>query len=224
MLFKKITVTEDNFEKILKRMQKICNSRYMINKYSVTEYSRTDGSFISKQNLRNGIFIRDKMEYDKTTNNFRKKRVVEIIDNFILVAKHRFRQGYEDGTLDKWDIPVYEKFGSLIHLSTGISSALVIHVGDQIMFAPFSAFVIWSKDNSLSTPAKLIYKNVFMPNYSKAKIKNFNEEIEKRRKAEEEEFDFLYSDNPCCYEDCNDDDDDVFDPYDDIRKEMSESM
>ena len=180
---RKITVTEENFNKVLERLQKICN------KYKMFEFYRvfTENMEEQKQYRRNAIGFRDSVKNNTDENgNWTCKKVKEFFsyNKYVRVTKHHFREEFEQGK----DIYNYPKMKSLIHMDLSCSSALVISEGDRVQFLPFGGFVVWTDDDFTRFENPLtIYKHIYIPDYFKGKIINLEEENATRDKEWEEE-------------------------------------
>ena len=180
---RKITVTEENFNKILERLQKVCN------KYKMFEFYRvlTENMEEQKQYRRNAIGFRDGVKSHTDENgNWTYKKVKEFFsyNKYVRVTKHHFREEFEQGK----DIYNYPKMKSLIHMDLSGSSALVISEGDKVQFLPFGGFVVWTDDDFTRFENPLtIYKHIYIPDYFKGKIINLEEENATRDKEWEEE-------------------------------------
>lgn len=180
---RKITVTEENFNKVLERLQKICN------KYKMFEFYRvfTENMEEQKQYRMNAIGFRDSVKNNTDENgNWTCKKVKEFFsyNKYVRVTKHHFREEFEQGK----DTYNYSKMKSLIHIDLSGSSALVISEGDRVQFLPFGGFVVWTDDDFTRFENPLtIYKNIYIPDYFKGKIINLEEENATRDKEWEEE-------------------------------------
>ena len=180
---RKITVTEENFNKVLERLQKICN------KYRMFEFYRvfTENMEEQKQYRNNTIGFRDiAKSYMDENGNHTYKIAKEFFsyNKYVRVTKHHFREEFEQGK----DIYNYPKMKSLIHMDLSCSSALVISEGDRVQFLPFGGFVVWTDDDFTRFENPLtIYKHIYIPDYFKGKIINLEEENYTRDKKWEEE-------------------------------------
>ena len=180
---KKITVTEKNFNKILKRLQKICN------KYKMFEFYRVFNENMEEQKKyrRNAFGFRDNVKCRKDKNdNYTCKKVKEFFsyNKYVRVTKHHFREDFENGK-NKYDYP---KMKSLIHMDLSGCSALVISEGDKVQFLPFGGFIVWTDDDFTRFEKPLtIYKHIYVPDYLKGKIINLEKENAKRDEEWEEE-------------------------------------
>ena len=180
---RKITVTEENFNKILERLQKVCN------KYKMFEFYRvlTENMEELKQYRRNTIGFIDgvKSHMDENSNQtYKKVKEFFSYNKYVRVTKHHFREEFEQGK----DIYNYPKMKSLIHMDLSGSSALVISEGDRLQFLPFGGFVVWTDDDFTRFENPLtIYKHIYIPDYFKGKIINLEEENATRDKEWEEE-------------------------------------
>ena len=184
---RKITVTEENFNKVLERLQKVCN------KYKMFEFYRvlTENMEEQKQYRRNAIGFRDSVKSHTDENGNRTyKKVKEFFsyNKYVRVTKHHFREEFEQGK-DTYEAKYgYPKTKSLIHMDLSGGSALVISEGDKVQFLPFGGFVVWTDDDFTRFENPLtIYKHIYIPDYFKGKIINLEEENATRDKEWEEE-------------------------------------
>ena len=184
---RKITVTEENFNNVLERLQKVCN------KYKMFEFYRvlTENMEEQKQYRRNAIGFRDSVKSHMDENgNMTYKKVKEFFsyNKYVRVTKHYFREEFEQGK-DTYEAKyAYPKMKSLIHMDLSGSSALVISEGDKVQFLPFGGFVVWTDDDFTRFENPLtIYKHIYIPDYFKGKIINLEEENATRDKEWEEE-------------------------------------
>lgn len=185
-MFNKIVITEENFESVMKKLQKICNKHKMIRNYRVlTESGKEKKEFRS-----NGIGIVKRCTYDKEHDSYMNKRSLVINSSFLEVTKHHFREAFESNS-DSFDCASYESMHSLIHASMNASSALVLSVGDKIKFLPFGMFITWTDDDFTRFEKPLtIYKETFIPHFISGKIEDVNAEITKREEEIKKENDW----------------------------------
>lgn len=173
---RKIIVTEENFERILKRLQKICNKYKMFEFYRVFSEDMTE----KKEYRRNSIGFR--------YSRYRKQIEFFSHNRYVRVTKHRFREDYE---MDKDSFNAkhfYSKMSSLIHLDLSGCSALVIGEGDKVQFLPFGGFIVWTDDNYTRFENPItIFKHIYFPDFFKGKISNLEQENAIRDKEWEEE-------------------------------------
>ena len=184
---KKITVTEENFNKILEKIQKICNKYKMFEFYRVLSEDMTE----QKEYRNNSIgFRNDIKEYTDKNGEWNYKRVKKFFaySKYVRVTKHHFREAFENDK-ESYDAKyMYPKMKSLIHLDLSGSSALVISEGDKVQFLPFGGFVVWTDDDYTRFESPLtIYKHVYFPDLFKGRITNLEEENSARDKEWEEE-------------------------------------
>lgn len=173
---RKITVTEENFEKVLAKMQKRCNRHRMIDFESYYDEN------VKKEVAPYSHPIRFGYEFDDNGNRTRK---LKVHDKFLEVNKHRFREAFETGNNKLWaDMYDEDKVKPLIHISFGLGCASVIYVGDEVTFLPFGIFIV--RYHNVIPMKVCTFKNVYVPNYISGKIKDINEVLAARRKAEEE--------------------------------------
>lgn len=196
---RKMIVTEDNFSKVLERLQKTCIKHKMLKFYKMfsedmkeqKEYRRTPFGFDTRVKP---FTHKDGRPDYKTVHRF------YMSSDFVDVNKHHFRVAYENDSKDSPDYSeqlnykLYLEMKSLIHLDTGLGTALVISVGDKVEFLPFGGFIIWN-DNSYtrgSNPLHL-YKYTFIPDFITGKITDIEEERNKRI-AEWKDYDDCWDD------------------------------
>lgn len=197
---RKITVTEENFEKVLAKIQKRCNKHKMIDFESLyDENMKKDPEFFGS------IYYQEYSEKDD-------KVVKKLYDRFIWVTKHHFREAFETGS-EPYYVDMYkeEKIKPLIHISLSAGCASVIYEGDEVRFLPFGIFVVWT--HNAIPMKKYTYKDIYVPNYINGKIKDIDELIAKRERDEEElemeefesfkdDYDSMYNDDEydsdCC--------------------------
>lgn len=183
---RKITVTEDNFNKILERLQKICN------KYKMFEFKRVYTENIEKEQYRiNSIGFRDNIKHITENSGiliYKKVKEFYSYNKYIRVTKHYFREEFEQGK-DTYNTKYcYPRMKCLIHMDLDRASALVISEGDKIRFLPFGGFIIWTDDDFTRFEKPLtIFKYIYLPDFFKGRITNLEEENTIRDKEWEEE-------------------------------------
>lgn len=181
---RKITVTEQNFRKVLKKLQRICNSHKMFEFYRV--YSE---NMVEEKQYRNSAigFRRKAQGYIDKNGEYNVNHVNEFYaySNYIGVEVHRYRKAYESDP-KSYDSETYiELRKPLIYLDLLASRALVISDGDKIQFLPFGGFVIWTDDDFTRFNKPLtIYKHAYFPDFFKGKIKD----LEKEKSIREQEW------------------------------------
>ena len=184
---RKITVTEENFEEILEKLQKICNKYKMFSFYRVYSEDMREQKQYRKNDI--GSYTRVKYKTDKKgRKNFKKVREFYAVNSYICVTKHQFREAYERGE-DNYDVrEIYSEMKCLIHMDMNAGSALDISEGDKVQFFPFGGFAVWTDDELTRFDDDLtIYKDAFFPDFLRGKIKNLEEENKKRDAEWEEE-------------------------------------
>lgn len=174
---RKITVTEENFEKVLAKMQKRCN-RHRMMRFKSLFYDENGKKEVAPYSRPIGFDY----EFDDNGNSTRK---LKVHDKFLEVTKHHFREAFETGDSKLWaDMYNEDKVKPLIHISFGLGCASVIFTGDEVTFLPFGIFIVRCHN---AIPMKVCtFKDVYVPNYISGKIKDINEVLAARRKAEEE--------------------------------------
>ena len=182
---KKITVTEDNFEKVLEKLRKICDKYKMLEFYRALSEDLTEVKYKTNSIGFRSEFIR-RNKNGKCKYKVKKKFFMH--SKYICVTKHRFRRNYETNKESPYIKCVYSKMKSLIYFDLSASSALVISEGDKVQFLPFGGFIIWTDNNYTRFDNPLtIYKYIYIPDFIKGKIKNLEQEKTAREKEWEEE-------------------------------------
>lgn len=188
---RKIIVTEDNFEKVLEKLQKICN------KYKMLEFYRALSEDTKEVKYKtNPIGFRRELNkewIDKSgKHKYTVKKKLFMHSNYVCVTKHSFRIDYENDKESYNAKYAYPEMKPLIHLSLAASCALVICAGDKVQFTPFGGFIVWTDDNYTVFDNPLtIYKHIYIPDLLMGKIKNLEHEKETREKELEEEDTWL---------------------------------
>lgn len=173
---RKIIVTEENFNRVLETLQKVCNKHKMFRFYRVLSEDMTE----QKEYRRNPIGFRTKIKKCNYRNGkWKYKRVKRFFSysNYVRVTKHHFREAFEYNK-NSYDAKYsYPKMKSLIHLDLSGFSALVISEGDKIQFLPFGGFIVWTdNDYTRFENPLVIYKEIFIPNFFRGKIVDLEEE------------------------------------------------
>lgn len=188
---RKITVTENNFEKLLVKLQKRCEKYRMLEFYRAIKPDTKDKTY-----KRSSIGFREHLirHIDAHGNpTYKRKKKFFKYARYISVMKHHIREAYETDKESYDARHLYPELKPLIYLELSASSALVIGEGDTVQFLPFGGFIVWTDneytrfDNPLT-----IYKHIYIPDFIKGKIKNLEQEKETRKK-ECEEFDKRYN-------------------------------
>ena len=182
---RKITITEDNFEKVLTKLQNICN------KYKMVEFERVYSSDLTEIKRKSNpieferVISKEWIDEDGKYK-YKTKKKLFINSNFIKVSKHRFREAFEKD-LNSYDAKMYLALKSLIHINFGPLLVQVLHAGDKIQFLPFKGFIIWSDDAVVAADIypTTVNKYIYFPDFRR-KIKDLDQENEKRRKEWEE--------------------------------------
>lgn len=187
---RKITVTEDNFEKVLEKLRKMCD------KYKMLEFYRALSEDLTEVKCKtNSMGLRSELDKEWRDKNgeykYKVKKKFFMYSKYVCVTKHPFRRDYETDKESYNAKYMYPKMKSLIHLDLSASCALVISEGDKVQFFPFGGFIIWTDDDYTRFDNPLtIYKHIYIPDFIKGKIKNLEQEKETREKEwkwEEEE-------------------------------------
>lgn len=170
-MFKRIVLTEENYEDILKKIKKTTNNYRMLTRFQVF---KEDLDHEEKQ-YRRGFLLKSfrcvqKNGWIVMKHNFHK------LNFFIKATEHFFKVAYDENP-ESFDGNMYIKMHSLIHMSMGVDSALVLGLGDSIMFLPFGGFVVYTSDSFIHFAYEplTIYKETFIPDYLFGKI-DFNKE------------------------------------------------
>ena len=166
---KKITVTERNFNKVLERLQRICN------KYKMFEFYRVLTEDLKEQKQ----YRRDSIGFRTEVKNYVDKKGKKFFSHnkYVRVTKHPFREDFEQGK-DTYDAKhCYPKMKCLIHMDLSGDSSLVISEGDTVQFLPFGGFIVWTDDDFTRFEKPLtIYKHIYLPDFFRGKISNLEEE------------------------------------------------
>ena len=182
---KMYTLTEDNYMEVLHRLEKICNRFRLLEKHEVFELD------IPKRNK--------KENYPNKTYECKSWGTREVLDKedniceekfsyskFIHPTKHHFKTAYEENP-DSYNGKCYLKMKSLIHLNTGPSCAIVLGCDDKVRFEKWG-FIIYTDNDFTRFEEKLnVYKNTYIIDRVNGRIKNLEEEIQKRNAEWEED-------------------------------------
>lgn len=184
---RKITITEDNFEKVLEKLRKICDKYKMLEFYRALSEDLTEVKWKSTP-----IGFQIELDKEWIDNNgeyrYRVKKKFFMHNKYICVTKHHFRKDYETNKESYNAKYMYPEMKSLIQLNLSASCALVIREGDKIQFLPFGGFIIWTNNDYTRFDNPLtIYKNIYIPDFIKGKIKNLEQEKVIRKKEREED-------------------------------------
>ncbi len=184
---RKITVTEDNFEKVLEKLRKMCD------KYKMLEFYRALSEDLTEVKCKtNPMGFRSELDKEWRDKNgeykYKVKKKFFMYNKYVCVTKHHFRRDYETDKESYNAKYMYPKMKSLIHLDLSASCALVISEGDKVQFLPFGGFIIWTDDDYTRFDNPLtIYKHIYIPDFIKGKIKNLEQEKKTREKEWEED-------------------------------------
>lgn len=184
---KGIIVTEQNFESVLSKLQKICNAYKMLTWYKVYDADKEKKEFRSCS-----IGLYKRVVYNEKKDRYRKVVSLKYNSTFTEVEKHRIREKYEDRTCDDYiSEKIYEERKPLILISYASSVGLPICEGDVVIFYPFKGFTVWTDNmfTAATNSGRIYYKHTFFPDIFKGKIKDLQYEINKRRKEWEEDAD-----------------------------------
>lgn len=169
---KKYEITEENFETIMEKMQRICNKRKMLEFSS--EYDPITGKEIGAR--KKPIYFRRGM-----------KRL-GINSTFIDITKHFLRNEFEKDA-ESYQAKMYAEEKTVIHLSLDVDMGASLRIGDSIRFLPFGVFIIYTDNKSLvkaGVPYKL-YKDIYVPDIRKCgKILDVEQQRTSRIEAEYE--------------------------------------
>lgn len=173
---RKITVTEENFNKVLDKMQKICNKYKMFEFYRVLTEDMKEEKQYRRGSIGFNYTVKTKTDKNGELICERVKKFFSY-NNYVRVTKHRFREEFEQGK-DTYDAKYcYPKMKSLIRMDLPGCRVLVISEGDKVQFLPFGGFVVWTDNNFTRFESPLIiYKYIFIPDFFKGKIKSLEDE------------------------------------------------
>ena len=182
---RKIIITEENFEKVLKKLLRFTNKYKMISFYRCYD---KDMNILYKNN---------DIQYNKNSN----KRKLLWYNTYLRVTKHPFREKFEKGIND-YETNIYKDYKCLIHIDLNGGGALVLHENDKICFIPFLGFILWNIEDDEFDGKKKVYKYIYIIDPIKGKIKDINKENEIRDKEWEENAKWWneYDNN---YDDCD---------------------
>lgn len=171
---RKISVTEDNFEKVLEKLRKICERYKMLEFYRALSEDFTEVKYKTNPiGFRSEFIQRNKNGKCK----YKVKKKFFMHSKYVCITKHPFRRDYETNKESNYIKCIYSKMKSLIYFDLSDSCALVISEGDKVQFLPFGGFIIWTDNNYTRFDNPLtIYKYIFIPDFVKGKIKNLEQE------------------------------------------------
>lgn len=193
LLFKKIKVTEDNFEEIIELLKKRCDRHRMIR--------FTDRYFYEEEKTYpryRGMGFKPVFKIDYKKDIVRKKVKFFKESNYILVKKHWFREDYElDPSERSYSFCIYgkgyENFGSLIYLELDADQSHVLNrEEDYVRLLPFGMFMVYTVDSLGvgSEDKKFLTTSLFVPDLAYGVI---NPESEKEiRKEAQSQFNDAY--------------------------------
>lgn len=159
---RKIIITEENFENVLKNILKFTNKYKMFQFYS---------AFDKNMNLKyknNSIGFKPNIIKNKK-GEFKSRKQFALCSRYFRVTKHLFRKKFELGVQD-YDVNLYNERKTFIHIDLKGGSALVINEGDKIRFIPFIGFILWQEEE------KTIYRYGCIIDFIKGRIKNLEQE------------------------------------------------
>lgn len=167
---RKITVTEDNFEKVLGKMRDICNKHRMLEFFKAFSEDFTEMKY-----KHNPIGFKD----SNGKKRFFMNNKLVINSMIISVEKHKFRREYENNKESFVAKQIYPVCGNLITLDLSTDASWTIRVGDKVQFLPFGGFIIWVNNGSkalrFGNPI-VNYKIVYIPNFINGKLTNLKQE------------------------------------------------
>lgn len=175
---KKFTVTEENFNEVLEKLQKICNKYKMLEiNIIINEKNEVIYKHSSFGLHRVVVGLIDK---DGTHNGYKIMKKFFSYNKYVRITKNRFREKFEQG-IDDYDVKhFYQPTHPLINIELAYGSGLVIYEHDKIQFLPFGGFIIYNTDNDCTgfgfERTLQIYKKIFIPDYINGKIINLEEE------------------------------------------------
>lgn len=172
------TITEENFEKVLKRILRFTN------KYKMTQFYSCFDKNMNLKYKNNDIGFKIDVIRNKKGEFKRKKKFVWY-SSYLRVTKHHFREKFEKGVND-FDTDIYKNQKCLIHIDLNGGGALVLHENDKICFIPFLGFILWDIEDDKFDGKRKVYKYIYIIDLIKGKIKDINKENEIRDKEWEE--------------------------------------
>ena len=122
-----IKITDENYEEILKKIQKRCNKRKMFE----SEYIYENGKLAKKYTA---------LDLYKELHNINK------CSTFILAEKHFLREKYENKSLRDLEVTVFKKYRPYMQLDLGENGCLAINKNSRIKFTWFGGFYIECRD------------------------------------------------------------------------------
>lgn len=182
---RKITITEDNFEKVLTKLQNICN-KYKMLMWSSYYYDQ-NGQPMGELGKETPI---------KTLYDYKNDKDYHYLSRiFYNVTKHHFREAFEKDP-DSYDASYYTKdeYKLLIHMQFNCGAAELLHAGDQIIFYPFGIFKIYRR---MFFDYNKFEKSLYVPSYFKGRLTKADREMiiakweENEQKMDEEYFERL---------------------------------
>ena len=122
---RKITVTEDNFEKVLEKLRKMCD------KYKMLEFYRALSEDLTEVKCKtNSMGLRSELDKEWRDKNgeykYKVKKKFFMYSKYVCVTKHPFRRDYETDKESYNAKYMYPKMKSLIHLDLSASCALLV--------------------------------------------------------------------------------------------------
>lgn len=182
---RKITITEDNFETVLTKLQNICNKHKML-VWSWNYYDQNGeqiGELVKETPIR-------------TSYDYKKKKDYHCLNRiFYNVTKHHFREAFENNP-ESYDASYYinDEYKALIHMQFNCGAAEILHTGDQIIFYPFGIFKIYRK---MIFDYSKFEKSLYVPSYFRGRLTKADREMiiakweEHEREMDEEYFERL---------------------------------
>jgi len=166
------TITEGNYKKILKKIQKITNKFYMHNAFKTGKTGRR--------------IIRTFGKVQYVNKNGVVKTKIYNEPYFIITKEHSFKIEYDKRQSGEKSDDVfsslYENLKPLIHFSLDTERACVIYLDDEITFYPFGIFKHCQKE--LYGEDYYYCYSTYIP-YIFKRVKNIDTLIEERRQEEE---------------------------------------
>lgn len=217
MLGRRIIVTEDNFEEVIKMMKRTAY-RYKFNNWYKCKWI-SDSEVISDYPGITFCWYTISKPV-KIKNGSRKVKFVRrpsfIMNNtFLEVRKHHLRKDY-DKFIDipenqrtfeqKYDIKNYLLYRPLIWVGTGVFNEITLHEGDRIHILPFNMGYTFITDNldteQTKSPTMEFYNTFIRIPFKRI---NFQSLLNERREEEEKIMMAECNDEISSYEDCGDD-------------------
>lgn len=212
---KKIMVTEQNFNEVITKLQKICNKYKMFELYKVFSFDYKE----DKKYRCSSIGFHKELKVLYPDRSYKGVIKFHAVSSYIGVEKHRIREKYESSSAGYIDTKIYEERKPLISMDIRSSNMLIVTEGDYIIFHPFGIFSVWT-DNTLikmKDDDLVRYKHTYIPDRFKGKILSIEAERLKRSNEWADDMNYYYQEEKRWNEDNDDfynDDEDNEDYWD----------